>query len=203
MKRQFGILLQGMAVIVPVIFTAWVLWATVTWLDGNMRQALGTIPYLETFPGLGIIVALGSIYVVGLLTRVWLFRRLVRLAEKWIERVPLVKTLYGSVRDMLKFFDGSNRPKGEAVKVDMGEMGHMVGISTTPPGEGGERVGVYLPLSYQLGGFLVYMPKEKLTSAGMGVESALKLILTGGMGDVVESNKLRAEPVENTQPSSE
>ena len=183
MTRHFGILVQGLVVMVPAIFTGWVLWATVAWLDGNMGALLKHIPYLHTFPGLGIMVAIVTIYLIGLLTRLWLFRKGFGFAEQLIRRVPLIKTLYGSVRDMLQFFGGdTDKAKGEAVQVDLGEMGHMIGVSTGAEAEEGSKIAIYLPLSYQIGGFLVYMPRSKVTPMGMSVEDALKLVLTGGMG---------------------
>jgi uncharacterized membrane protein len=187
MARHIGILLQGLAVMVPALFTFWVLWAMVSWLDGHMGALLKSIPYLETFPGLGILVAFVIIYIVGLLTRLWLFRKGFGFAEKLIRRVPLIKTLYGSVRDMLQFFGGNKKKsRGEAVQVNLGEMGYMIGVSTSALADDGERIGVYLPLSYQIGGFLIYMPRTRVTSAGMSVEEALKLVLTGGMGVQVD-----------------
>jgi len=197
MGRQIGILLQGMVVVVPTILTMWVLWGSVSWLDGKMRLALGTIPYLETFPGLGIVTAIGLIYVVGLLTRLWLFRKGLGFADRMIRRVPLVKTLYGSLRDMFQFFGGDGKKaKGAAVRVDVGPMGHMIGVSTGATTPDADRVGVYLPLSYQIGGFLVYVPKERIAPAGMSVEEALKLVLTGGMGMDTNQDSLgdKAEP---------
>ena len=200
MGRRIGILLQGMIVVVPSILTIWVLWGSVSWLDGKMRMVLGAIPYLKTFPGLGIIVAIALIYLVGLLTRLWLFRKGLSFAERMIQRVPLVKTLYGSLRDMLQFFgDDKKKNKGTAVRVDVGPMGHMIGVSTGATSDDADRVGVYLPLSYQIGGFLLYIPKERVTPAGMSVEEALKLVLTGGMG----TDNTQQISAENTIDSGE
>lgn len=180
MRRHFGTFLQGLAVVVPVIFTIYVFYETVAWLDGLMASLLGGTVLLV--PGLGTILALGLIYVVGLLTRVYIFQRLVTSAEAMIGRVPLLKTLYGSVRDLMQFFgQGGNKPNGYAVKVQVTEDSHVVGIVTCEDVEEG-LIGVYLPLSYQIGGYLVYMPPERVTRLEIDVETALKLALTGGIG---------------------
>jgi len=180
-RRHFGIFLQGLVVVVPVILTAWVVFASVQWLDALMRYFLGD--YLPAFPAMGAIFAAACIWVVGMLMRLYLFASVVAFAEDILSRVPLVKTLYGSVRDLLDFFHkgAGGHPTGEAVHVDLGGDAHMVGITTTAPTDGG-HVGVYLPLSYMIGGFLVYMPKNRVSTAEMDVEEALKLVLTGGMG---------------------
>lgn len=171
MKTHARIYLAGLMVTVPALVT----FAAIGWLDGLIRELI-PLP-----PGIALLVFLAAIYPVGLLTKLWLFRRIVRLGEKLIDRIPLVKTLYGAVRDLLKFLGGDEkRPKGEAVRLEVGPAGHMLGVTTGAAAEG-DRVGVYLPMSYQIGGFLLYVPREKLVPAGMDVEAALKLILTGGM----------------------
>ena len=181
LKHHLGIVLQGMAVIVPVGVTIWIVWAVVAFVDHVMVALFGDPVFWV--PGLGLVLALGIIYLVGLLTRWYLFRSAVDLAETIIGRVPLVKTLYGSVRDMLKFFGrgAGQQPTGRTVRVELAEQAHMLGITTTEDA-GGDRVGVYLPLSYQIGGFLVYIERSRLRTLDMDVETALKLIMTGGLG---------------------
>lgn len=179
-KRHFGIFLQGLAVIIPVVLTIWVLYASVIWLDNVIRNFVSLPPY----PLFGAVFAFACIWVVGLLMRLYLFRQLVAIAELLLNRVPLVKTLYGSVRDLMQFFGGKSGGKmqGAAVRVNIDDTTHMIGISTSEDPESG-RIGVYLPLSYQIGGFLVYFPREKVVPIeNMDVESALKHVLTGGMG---------------------
>lgn len=172
MKAHGRIFLAGLTATVPLFLT----FAAIAWLDGVVREAFN-IPW----PGVSLVGALLLTYLVGLLLRFWLFRWMMGWGEKLIERIPLVKTLYSSVRDLFRFLGGEEkRPKGEAVRVEVGQLGHMLGVTTGPAREG-DRVGVYFPMSYQIGGFLIYLPRERLTPAGMDVESALKLILTGGM----------------------
>ena len=108
---------------------------------------------------MGLAVGIAIVYGVGLLTRLYLFRNFVSSGEKLIARLPLVKTLYSSVRDLLQFFGPSDsKPRGTPVRVKVSEDAHVLGIATVQA-DGG-RVGVYLPLSYQIGG-LVYLPAER------------------------------------------
>ncbi len=198
MRRVIITWLEGLAVCVPVLFTIWVLVTSVTWLDDIMFGWFGeSVP---AFWGVGAMMAMGLIYLVGLATRLYLFQKILALAEAAIGRLPLVKTLYGSVRDMLQFFrTGSGRPTGAAVRIQFDDDTHMLGITTTEDTES-NRVGVYLPLSYQIGGFLVYFPRERLTPLDMDVESALKLVLTGGMGTSVSSEASEASDAPKTVP---
>jgi len=199
LRRVIITWLEGLAVCVPVLFTIWVLVTSVTWLDDVMFEWLGeSVP---AFWGLGAMIAMALIYVVGLATRLYLFQKLLGIAEGMIGRLPLVKTLYGSVRDLLQFFGkGSGKPTGSAVRIDLDDQTHMLGITTTEDSDS-ERVGVYLPLSYQIGGFLVYFPRERLTPLDMDVESALKLVLTGGMGTSSGSDEPEQELAVLESPS--
>lgn len=176
MKTHARIFLGGLVAVVPAVFTLYILYAMISWIDGLVHKPLPWLP-----PGVGFVLVLAAIYVVGLAMKLWLFRRLLRWGERLIGRIPLAKTLYGALRDLLNFLGpDEKRPKGEAVRLEVGPAGHMLGVTTGAAAEG-DRVGVYLPMSYQIGGFLLYVPREKLAPAGMDVESALKLILTGGM----------------------
>lgn len=195
MRRHFGIFLQGIAIVAPVIVTIWVVYAAAMWLDRLMRLMLGD--WLPELPLFGALFAFACIWLIGLLSRLYLFETLVHVAEDAIGRVPLVKTLYGSIRDLLQYFgkDASTHPKGETVRIDLTPDAHIIGITTTEDPETG-RVGVYLPLSYQIGGYLVYMPREKMTRLDMNVEAALKHVLTGGMASestVVDEADAEAE----------
>ncbi len=195
-KRQLAIFLQGLVVVVPTILTIWAVWGSVTWLDSTiqwvfegtqLQPKIGEKDVLK-YPMMGTFFALACIWVIGLLMRLYLFATFVSFAEEVLSRVPLVKTLYGSVRDLLDFFHKGTggHPTGRAVEVDLGGDAHMIGITTTAPTDEG-HVGVYLPLSYMIGGFLVYMPRDRVAHADMDVETALKLVLTGGMGTDTKS----------------
>ncbi len=192
MKRHLTILLQGLALTIPVIVTIYILYATVSWLDGSVREAFGDL----NIPGLGLILAVVILYCVGLLSHFLLFRRFVDVAESAIGRVPLVKTVYGSVRDLMGFLGPKkNRPSGVAVRVNVTENAHIIGVRTTDS-EDGTRSAVYLPFSYMLGGFLVFFPKERIEPVDMSVEEALKFAITGGMGGGVRDASAEHEVID-------
>ena len=79
-------------------------------------------------------------------------------------------------------------PKGTPVRVRLTEDSHVLGIATVP--SDGDRIGVYLPLSYQIGGYLVYLPPSRVSPLDLDVESTLKLIMTGGLSANVEESAL-------------
>lgn len=196
MARHLRIFLQGLVVTVPIVVTLYIIWAMVRWMDINIRQLL---PVVDEIPGMGIIVATVAIYLAGAVANFLLFQNILERAENMINRVPLVKTLYGSVRDMLQYFGNRGaRPSGTAVKVNWTPDSQMIGITTGAVADDG-GIGVYFPFSYQIGGYLIYVSRDKLQPAGMSVEEALKLVLTGGVGAISDPEQLSEQELTDSQ----
>ena len=108
------------------------------------------------------------------------------LLEKLFGRLPVIKTLYESVRDILQLFGGQGERMGQVVRFRMpGTEADLLGIrtSTAPRGApGGGKVAVYLPMSYQLGGFTLYVKPDAVEPVDMSVEEALKIAATADAG---------------------
>ena len=180
---------NGLIVVTPVIVTCYIVGAALWWLDVRLRQALGHVVG-TSYPGLGIAVGMVGIYAVGLLTRTWLFRILLRTGEKVLARIPLVKSLYSAIRDLLQFLGGANSASrgSPAVLTLKNGAARMLCIRTRqkarsfiPDGE--DLVPVYLPMSFQIGGFTVYVPRAAVQEIeGMTVEELLKVAITAGIG---------------------
>lgn len=183
MKRQLRIFLAGVMILAPFAVTAYVVWWAGSGLDGLARGAIkGIFPDARPFPGLGAIVLLLGVYLVGLLTHWWVFRGVVKLLEKLFSRVPLIKTVYESVRDILGLFSGDTNQMGQVVRYRVpGTEVELLGIrtSTSPRGAGSAgKVAVYLPMSYMIGGLTVYVAEDSVEPMDMSVEEALKIAAT-------------------------
>jgi len=189
-RKHISIFLQGIAVVVPIGITIYVCAYAMWWLDKMGRRFLKQVVDFDA-PGIGVVVGLAAIYLIGLFTRSLLFRKVGRLGEAVVERIPLVKSLYGALRDMMKFVGGgqpSERGVPARLTLSDGEV-HMLGIVTQKQpqdhmgeGEAG-RVAVYLPMSLQVGGFTVFVPPENIEYLeDMSVETAMKLSMTAGVG---------------------
>jgi uncharacterized membrane protein len=188
MKKHGMIFVNGLIVVAPIIITAYVLGRAMWWFDNTMRQGLDYI-WGRSFPGLGIAVGVAAIYLVGLLARTWLFWVLIRAGESIVERIPLVKSLYSAVRDLLQFLGGSRADRRGKPAVLRSKDGttSMLGILTQDKPAGfltgsDDMVGIYLPMSYQLGGYTLYVSKELVQEVKeLSVENLLKLALTAGV----------------------
>jgi len=183
--------LQGLAVVLPVVFTAAVLY----WLGTSLEHALGAairlvVPEEYYVPGFGIAVAMVLTFAAGLAMRAWIMRRLLGLAEHVLERIPLAKTIYGGARDLMRFFAKASAPgdMNKVVLVRLAEGVQAVGFVTSDEvglakhiGGDEEHVPVYLQMSYQLGGYTVFVPRSRVRALDMQLEDAMRWVLTGGV----------------------
>ena len=191
MNKQLRILVAGALLVVPFAITVYVIWRVGTGLNELGRHVLPES--IESMYGLGIVVVIAGIYMVGLLTHLWIFRWVVALLERFVSRVPGAKTIYESVRDLLKLFGGDAQRMGRAVLYQPpGTQMTMLAILTNekPAGPGSAGVGkvaVYLPFSYMFGGITVYVSPEHLRDVDIPVERALKLCATAEVGSEGET----------------
>ncbi|MDF1762077.1 MAG: DUF502 domain-containing protein [Oleibacter sp.] len=191
--KQFFLtpLAKGAIVVLPLVITAWLLWSTFAWLDGIGMTVLSFFQLQDfLFPGAGLLITLITLLTVGLLFQFnpisWIYDYL----EDALMRIPLVKTLYGAVRDFAAMFD-SDKPKAQqVVLVDMPNLGQIVGFITShevpecvlnTQTEQSQLVSVYLPMSYMVGGYTLFLPKERLTTVDWSVEDAMRYALTAGI----------------------
>lgn len=185
-KRAF---IRGLLTITPVVITiailVWLYDVIEGFIGGLYQKWIGEQYY---FPGLGILIAIVLIFIIGIIVNNWLIKKMVRGFENLISKVPFVKTLYNSTLDLLSFFkDNSKMSNSRVVVVKWGPTKILGLVSREtfqdlPKGLGEEgEVAVYIPLSYQIGGATVIIPKSMITPIDMGVEDGLRFAVTAGM----------------------
>lgn len=193
MKRIARFFFDGLLAVLPLAVTIYIL----VWLFRTLESVLGgamrwLLPEDVYLPGMGIALGVVVIFTLGLLLRLWLFQKLVGLVDAVFDRVPLVKSIYSAVKDLTQLFRGSGAGQGKrVVMVDMpGGAGSLIGFVTRdqfgdlPDGIGEKgKVAVYLPMSYQLGGYMLVVEKDRVRGVDMPVEDALRFALTAGAGD--------------------
>jgi uncharacterized membrane protein len=191
MKYLGRIFLTGVLTVLPVLATVYLM----IWLFTTAESFLGRplqllIPAGFYRVGMGLAVGIAVVFVVGVLMRAYIVRRLFGLAEKILLNVPLIKTVYAALRDFFGLFAGQDDQVAlqvVTVKVpgsDMRLMGFVTRdhFSDLPGGVAGEgEVAVYLPMSYQIGGYTVFMPRSQITPVAMSREQAMRFVLTAGL----------------------
>lgn len=189
MKKIGKFFLQGLIAVLPIALTIYILY----WLAIRAESILGglierIVPVYK--PGMGVAAGFVLILSVGILLRLWLFRKLFRWGEAILEKLPLIKSLYGSIRDLMSFFDTSKKKDfNKVVMVNIGdENTRLMGLvtredfSNMPDGiSDSDTVAVYLPMSYQMGGFTVLVPKKNIQAIDMSIEEAMRFTLTAAV----------------------
>jgi uncharacterized membrane protein len=189
MMRKIGnLFLQGLIAILPLAATIGIL----SWMGAFAESLLGGIlklllPDSWYVPGMGLLAGIIVVFIIGLLANVYIFRHFYRIFERMIDRIPLVKTIFNSIRDIAAFLSTSKKNTEEQtpVLVRISDDIRLIGFitcSSVPFVPDEELVSVYMPMSYQIGGYTVFLPKSRLQPLAMPVEDAMRLVLTAGMG---------------------
>lgn len=183
------IFLRGLVVILPITLTiavvAWLATAAENYLGGLIRELL---PGWKYWPGLGIFLGVLIVFAAGLLVHDPVTRWLLARVDELLERIPIVKTIYLSIRDIAAYMSQDpNKGFRQVVAVRIQDM-RLIGFVTAEelPGLPADAVqepivGVYLPMSYGIGGYTVYLPKSQVEPLDMSLEDAMRLALIGGV----------------------
>jgi len=176
LTRSFA---QGLLVLAPVAITVWVVVFTVTTLDRWLNARI---------PGLGIVIAAAGITLIGYLAGNVVGDKLISRLEAGMRRVPLVRILYNSLRDLFGAFVGSKRKFDKPVAVEVNRHGlKVLGFLTNErfddPHLAG-HVSVYLPESYNFAGNLIVVPRERVHLLDADGAEFMAFIVSGGVTDM-------------------
>ena len=196
--------LQGLAVIIPVTLTLAILW----WMARGAEQFLGGIliqilPQGWYLPGLGVASAVIITVFIGLMTHILVFQKLFAIPDAIFKRLPLVKTIYSAFKDFVDYLNPDSKvgmSKVVLVKLP-GQEYEMLGFVTREdfsrlPFELNveQAIAVYLPMSYMVGGYTLFLPRSCLTPVDMSFEDGMKLVLTGAVSqDASPAPELKSE----------
>jgi uncharacterized membrane protein len=182
--------LKGLAAVLPLSLTIYLVY----WLGTSAESFLGDglrliLPDHWYHPGMGIAVGIIVVLIAGLMVNAYVVRRVVRSGEELLARIPLVKTIFGALKDFARFLpSGSDRKDLQRVVLWQFGAGRVMGFvtsETVDPQLGGDNadkmVAVYFPMSYQIGGYTVFLPRDELQHCDLTVEEGLRLVLIGGI----------------------
>ncbi|MBI4265577.1 MAG: DUF502 domain-containing protein [Acidobacteria bacterium] len=179
-------IIAGFFVTVPLVISV----AALVWIFGIIdgftaplaAQVLG-----REIPGLGIVITLFVVLAVGALATNVIGRRVVARAEGWLMRVPVFRTVYAPVKQLVVAFSPDNEYGFKrVVMVDDPRRGMMMGFLTkeftVDRGEGPEAlVAVYIPTNHLYLGDIGLYPRDRVFFPDMSVEEGIRVFLTGGM----------------------
>ena len=191
LKRYF---ITGLLVVVPIWGTVLVLKTLFVTLDGLLGDIPARYVTQRYVPGVGILVLVIVILLAGLLATNIMGRRLVTIWEDWLQRVPVVRGIYATIKammDVLSFKDrtGETAKYSRVVMIEFPRKGQyaLALVTGITPGEvqdiSPDRViNVYVPTSPNpTSGYLLFVPESELIPVNMSVDEAMKMMFSGGM----------------------
>jgi len=191
MQRLIKGFFQGSLIVIPIGLTAAILWFVVRAIDGLLP-----IP----IPGAGVIVVLSFVTAVGLLAGNVVGRRLLGKVEDAMSRLPVVKLLYCSLRDLIGAFVGEKKSFERPVMVEIlpGSEARMLGFITCEKFEDPALQGlvsVYLPQSYNFAGNLVMVPRERVHEVDADGAQFMAFIVSGGVTSMAAADTVYEAPL--------
>lgn len=190
MKRYF---VAGLLIWIPIVITVWVL----AWIVGTLDQTLLLLPYSMRpaqllgfhLPGLGVILSLGVVLLTGVVAANIIGQRLVRYWDNLLSRIPVVKTIYYSVKqvsDTLFSSNGQAFRKALLVEYPRANSWTIAFLTGQPGGDAArhlaDHVSVYVPTTPNpTSGFFLMLPRSDVIELDMSVDEALKYIVSMGV----------------------
>ena len=183
LRRSF---IAGFFVLVPLFFSV----AAFIWIFGVVDGL--TTPLYDRLlgrriPGLGTLSTAVAIVMVGALATNVIGRRLLQRAEGWLQRVPLFRTIYSPVKQLVEAFSPENEfGFKRVVLVEDVKRGFVLGFLTreffVDRGHGPEpMLAVYVPTNHLYLGDVHVVARERVIYPDLSVEEGVRIFLTGGM----------------------
>jgi uncharacterized membrane protein len=189
--------LTGLAVGAPVVLTLWLIWSAIMMIDGWVLPLLpkGLVPVdslMRIIPGFGVLAFFVATIILGILAKGLLGRTFMRIGEATVSRIPLVRTVYSSIKQIVDTVVGQDGPKFERaclVQYPRPGMWAVAFISTKAKGEidaklndGETMLSLFMPTTPNpTSGFLLFVKQSDVVMLDMGVDDAVKLVISAGL----------------------
>jgi len=177
---------SGIMVVVPLAITFWVLASIFSWLDNLFRPILE--PQLGYWPlGLGILFAFIFVWLVGLVTSNFVFRRAMHYGETLLYKIPIAKVVYSAVKQILQTFAQNEKQSFKrVVLVEYPGPGILsvgfVNGETLIPGDPEPKLNILVFASLNpASGFFILVPESKTIPLNISVEDGIKWTVSGGI----------------------
>ncbi|MCX5805217.1 MAG: DUF502 domain-containing protein [Proteobacteria bacterium] len=187
LKKTF---LTGLFILIPLVVTIYIIYTVVISVDtfispvirNIMSNITGTGVYIQ---GTGFFIFIILTYLTGVLASNYIGKKMLAYGEATIRKIPFVKGIYGSIKDMIDAFSSEKMQSfKEVVLVDFPFKGrYAIGFITKriQSGDKGELCAVFVPTTPNpTSGYLIFLPEEELTPIDMSVEDAVKYIVSLG-----------------------
>lgn len=194
MARLRNYFLAGLVVAAPLAITFYIIWTFIQWIDGWVTPYIPAAYQPEAaIPGLGLVVALVAITALGFLVANIVGRRLIHLGESLVARMPVVRNIYGGLKQIFETaLSTQSKPFKTVGLIEFPRKGlwAMVFIAGDAKGEvaakfpdgNGDVLNVFVPTTpTPLSGYLVFAKRSDVIILDMSVEDAAKLVISAGI----------------------
>ncbi|MBN2655037.1 MAG: DUF502 domain-containing protein [Nitrospirae bacterium] len=177
MKKLTKYFLEGLLFTVPLVATIYVIYLVFTKIDNLFNFGV---------PGAGFVLTIAIIIMVGFIASNFLTRKLLSVVDNIFCRLPLIKLLYTSIKDLISAFVGDKKAFNKPVMVELGPGSkvYVLGFVTRESLDNLgmiDKAAVYLPQSYNFAGNLIVVPKEQITPLDTDSGNLMTFIVSGGI----------------------
>ena len=193
MKKLLNYFFQGLLVVIPIAVTIFVIYKIITWIDNLLPfQIPVKLPGIGevSIPGLGILTIVIAVTAFGYLAKFFVANPFFVLLERILERTPLLKIIYTSVKDLIEAFVGEKKRFNQPVLVTVNKesgvqrIGFITQKDLSVLGISSHKMAVYLPFSYGLNGQLLIVPAENVEKIDASGTEMMKFVISGGVTEV-------------------
>ena len=193
MKKLLNYFFQGLLVVIPIAVTIFVIYKIITWIDNLLPfQIPVKLPGIGqvSIPGLGILTIVIAVTAFGYLAKFFVANPFFVLLERMLERTPLLKIIYTSVKDLIEAFVGEKKRFNQPVLVTVNKesgvqrIGFITQKDLSVLGISSHKMAVYLPFSYGFNGQLLIVPAENVEKIDASGTEMMKFVISGGVTEV-------------------
>jgi len=183
LKRLLEYFFQGLIYVSPIGLTIYF----VIWILKNIDGLVVDSHLPFRFPGLGLIILFFFITILGFIGKRIISTPLKAEFDRLLDRAPIIKLIFTSIRDFLSAFVGNNKKFTQPVLVKVSDYAEKLGFVTQQeiPVLGLEgKVAVYFPYSYSFLGELVIVPSQYVTLINIPSAQVMKFVVSGGVSGI-------------------
>ena len=193
MKKLLNYFFQGLLVVIPIAVTIFVIYKIITWIDNLLPfQIPVKLPGIGevSIPGLGILTIVIAVTAFGYLAKFFVANPFFVLLERILERTPLLKIIYTSVKDLIEAFVGEKKRFNQPVLVTVNKesgvqrIGFITQKDLSVLGISSHKMAVYLPFSDGFNGQLLIVPAENVEKIDASGTEMMKFVISGGVTEV-------------------
>lgn len=198
--RLAAYFMQGLLLIAPAFVTVYAIFYIFNVFDSHVNDVFEYI-FKFRFPGLGLVVMVAFITFVGFIGSLVIVRPLLNLFDLLLEKTPLVKDIYSSLKDFFGAFISNKKKFNKPVMFEMGKGSGVYKLGFITQDDLSElnildKVAVYTPLSYNLSGIMYIVNRDQVEVLNdVAAGDMMKFIVSGGVTEIDDEEEVPAKPV--------